>query len=607
MRKTLFILTVIFAITASVAWGQGTRFEASLERRNVSVGNPIYLYLSFYGSQDVDRPDIPSVDGLKVKYVGPTSKMSVINGQVSQSITYAYLIIPIKKGEFEMGPFFTSYQGQMYKADAVKLSVSDTPVQVTRSGPVFAPNARQTTAKAPYVDDKIFLVIKIEKRRIYVNEVVPVTVKLYVTGMSLRDIEYPSYAHEGFSAGPFEEPERRRETARGAKYDVLIFKRNLFGIKEGDYILGPAKVQCKMLVRKEIPRSSIFDKSIFDDDFFNSSFGYNAYPVELESDGIPVTVLPFPEEGRPLAFQGAVGDFSMNVYVDPPKVKVGDPITLRMTISGTGNLDTVTAPSLAPTDKFKTYEPQVSKKGGKKIYEQVIIPKTDDAKEIPKVSFSFFNPYLQKYETIQRGPFPVEVMTQPEGAVKMVSMPGAQQIFYPQEKLGKDIIHIKENVGGLRPRGRFLYNSWLFWAGQVAPLALFAVFYAGHRKKERMIRDKGYARFLKAPRKARKGLIKAKAQLGKDDVLPFYDIIFKTLQEYLGDRFNLPKGTVTSQVIDQRLSPGGCDQGILEMLQDVFSRCEMARYASFVPGGHEEEEVLEKVKRIIDYMEKVKV
>ncbi|MFH1553220.1 MAG: BatD family protein [Candidatus Omnitrophota bacterium] len=607
MRKTLFIITIIFAITASASWGQGTRFEATLERGNVSVGNPIYLYLSFYGSQNVDRPDIPSVDGLKIKYVGPTSKMSVVNGQVSQSITYTYLVIPLKKGEFEIGPFFTAFQGQMYKADAVTLSVSDTPGQVTRSGPVFASAARQEATKAPYVDDNIFLVIKIEKRRLYVNEVVPVTVKLYVSGMSLRDIEYPSYAHEGFSAGVFEEPERQREMARGARYDVLIFKRNLFGIKEGDYILGPAKVQCKMLVKKQTPRSSMFDKSIFDDDFFSSSFGYNAYPVELESEEIPVTILPFPEEGRPLDFQGAVGDFTMDVHADPPKVKVGDPITLRITISGIGNLDTVTAPRLAPTDKFKTYEPQVSKKGDKKIYEQVVIPKTDDVKEIPKVSFSFFNPYLQKYETIQKGPFPVEVMTQPEGAVKMVSMPGAEQIFYPQEKLGKDIIHIKENVGDLRQKRRFLYNSWLFWAGQVAPLALFAVFYVNHRKKERMIRDKGYARFLRAPRKARKGLIKAKAQLNKEDVLPFYDITFKTLQEYLGDRFNLPKGTVTNQVIEERLRPVEYDKGILEMLHDVFSRCEMARYASFVPGGHEEEEMLEKVKRIIDYMEKVKV
>ena len=611
MRR-IIVFTIICLLTAGLARAQEERFEASLEINRVSVGNPLYLYLAFYGSQDVSMPEVPSVEGLRIKYVGPSTKMSVINGKASRSITHTYLVIPLKDGEFKIGPFFAGYRGKTYKADAVSLRVSDLPSRTTQPGPsaVPSPAVRGTQEAAPYASDSIFLVMEVDKRQMYINESALVTIKVYVEDRGLKDIEYPSYSHEGFSTEEFAEPERSRETARGVRYNVLIFKQRLFGIKEGDYVLGPAKLRCKMVVRKRSSkRRSLFGSSIFDDDFFTSRFGHDVYPIELESESIPVSILPFPKENRPLDFQGAVGDFDMDVNIRPASVKVGDPVTLRMVIRGRGNLDTVTVPRLASTEGFKTYEPQVTKKGGKKIYEQLLIPKADEVREIPEVCFSFFNPSSERYETIRKGPFPVEVVEQPESerTVKMVSMPGVEQMFYPEEKIGKDIIHIKENTGKLHRKGRFLYRNQLFWFGQFVPLVLLCVFYAARRKSERIRRDKGYARFLMAPRKARKGLARAKSYLAREDVLPFYDTVFKTLQDYLGNRFNLPRGSVTGQIIEDRLRPAGCDEKILEMLREVFSRCEAARYASSVSGGREAKETLEKVKRIIDYLEKAKI
>ena len=92
-----------------------------------------------------------------------------------------------------------------------------------------------------------------------------------------------------------------------------------------------------------------------------------------------------------------------------------------------------------------------------------------------------------------------------------------------------------------------------------------------------MLKDESYARFLKAPRRARKGLAKAASYLERSEVVPFYDEIFKTLQVYLGGRFNLPKGNITSDVIEELLRPAGADENILLMLREVFSKCEMAR------------------------------
>jgi hypothetical protein len=279
-----------------------------------------------------------------------------------------------------------------------------------------------------------------------------------------------------------------------------------------------------------------------------------------------------------------------------------------MTISGRGNLDSVTAPDLEETEDFKVYEPQVTIKGGKKIYEQVIIPKTDMATLVPGISFSFFDPKTGKYKTIERKDISVKALAQPEEeAVKVVSMKGMEKVFYPPEKLGEDIVHIKELSGRFTQRGRFLYQNWVFWAGQAIPIGVFLGFYAMYREKQKMRTDKGYARFTRAPKKARIGMAESKSHLGKNRIPEFYDAVFRTLQEYLADKFNLPIGSVTVNIIDEKFRPAGLDEDMLEMLKDVFSKCDMARYAAGLTGKKEAKEILDKTRRIIDYLERARL
>ena len=131
----------------------------------------------------------------------------------------------------------------------------------------------------------------------------------------------------------------------------------------------------------------------FRDDFFG---GYEATPVELPSNVLTLSVLRLPGK-KPEDFKGAVGDFNLNVEASPSEVKVGDPVTLKMIITGSGNFNTVTGPSLKQSEDFKTYEPQVKQEGGKKIFEQVFIPMTDAVKKLPEVliigNTSYNNPH----------------------------------------------------------------------------------------------------------------------------------------------------------------------------------------------------------------------
>ena len=623
MRR-IFSITAVLVFLASGAFAQN-KFESSLEMGRVYIGNPVYLYLTFTGATNIRQPEVPTVDGLKIKSVGSSTEMAVVNGAVSQSITYTYLVIPLKGGNYEIGPFFAVYNAQTYQANAVKLVVDGTPTPSSQGQTSTPPPSRTAPTASPaassssfspsgrgetqaYSGNDIFLVMEIGKRTLYINEVVPVTIKLFVEGVGLKDIEYPVFSHEGFSAGEFLKPERGRDSYRGSIYDTLEFRQDLFGIKEGDYMLGPARLSCKMISRKSTPsrRSSIFGVSVFIDDPFTS--GFETYPIVLESDAIPVTILPFPDKGKPSDFQGAVGDFTFEAGVKPEEVKVGDPITLTMSIGGYGNLDTVTAPALQDSDMFKVYEPEVSKKGNKKTYEQILIPKNKDVKEVPKVSFSYFNPVKKRYETITKGPFPVKVSEHPESqkAIKMVAMPMGENVFYPKEEFGQDILYIKDRIGSLSPEDDVLALKWPFWVLQLFPIAIFWIFYASYRKRKRIETDRGYARFLKAPRKARSGLSRAKAFLERNDTPKFYDAIHKTLEEYLGNKFNLPKGNVTIQEIEARLCSSGCDTEMMKKLNDVFAKCEMARYASSVSEGEDHSQVLEDVRTIIDYVEKMR-
>ncbi|MFH1837278.1 MAG: BatD family protein [Candidatus Omnitrophota bacterium] len=615
--KIIILLTIClmsFGIICGNAYADDLRLGASLERNTVSIGNPVYLYLSFIGAQNIAAPDISETDGLKITYVGPSTKMSIVNGQTSLSITHTYLIIARKEGTFYLGPFFADHKGQKYTSNRVALTVQSVPSQQNRGS--TSNTASQSPASGAmtrgqseaYLRDNVFLELSVPKRVVYINEVLPVSTLLYVGQIKVQNIEYPSFQHEGFSAGDLEQPRRIGRMVNGMSYDVLSFKQDLFAIKEGVYQLGPARLNCKILERRDNSRRSSSRFSF--DDFFGNNSGYTSYPAEVSSESLSIKILPFPEEGKPSDFRGAVGNFNMSAYVKPPKVKVGDPIVLTMIITGDGNFDTVTSPVIDIMDDFKTYEPEVKREGNKKIYEQILIPKDPKVKEVPAVSFSFLNPSTGRYDTVRKGPFAVSISERPESeqGVKIVSMADGMGIsLYPREELGRDIVYIKENIGDLKRGEEELYRNKLFLFGQILPLIMLGIFYSGYKRKERMLTDKKYARFMKAPKAARKGLEKAKTHLDKGEMLLFYDTVFKTIQEYLSHKFNIAIGNITPQSAEEKLRKAGCDESLIEMLHEIFSACEMARYASSKEEGDRPQTIFSTVKKVIDGIERTRV
>ncbi len=461
--------------------------------------------------------------------------------------------------------------------------------------PSFPENIRppsRSDATPHPLREKVFLAMEAERTNVHLHEIVPVTIRLFSRGMNLKDIQYPRLSHESFSVQEFEHPVEKRETINGIVYETVEFKTNLFAKKTGDFRLGPARLRCAVWIGKgERDRPPPGDHDAVDS-YFGASENVS---LDLESEQILFKVSPFPQEGKPAGFEGAVGNFSFTAEVHPKEVRLGEPIALRMRIQGKGNFHTVTSPRIEKGMDFKTYEPQTSEQAGLKIYEQVLIPRSDAVKEVPPIRFIFYDPERAEYRTLYEGPFPIKV-TRPDGEKerKIGSVPGP---------IGRDLITIKESPGRLRKKGDFLYKNKTFLLFQLLPLLLFVSLLFFNRQRERLRTDVKYAMRLEARKGAKRGMKELERVLEKENPIDFYNSLFKILQGYLGNRFCLSSGSITGAVAEEALKPKGIDGEVLKKLGEIFNACDQVRYAASTFGKKEMEETFNRTKEVIRYLE----
>ena len=597
-----FVAAMLFAQDASAA----IKFVVTVDDQVISLGDSTQLKLNFYGTQDIVAPELPEMDGFEVRYIGPSSSVSIVNRQVSLSITHVYTLVPFEKGIFTIGPFTFEYEGREYTSDPVKIEIVKGPV-LSRRRASRTREIAKTYETEEDISGRIYVTMQIPRDKVYINEIVPMTMKLYVNGMGLKDIQYPKVPHDGFSMGKYEQPRQYRERDYNDNiFDIIEFKTTLFGTRPGKFTLGPAELNAMRITRQRQRGMRSID-DFFGDDLFDDFFGrYQTHPIKLISKSVDIKVLPFPKEGKPDDFNGTIGNFNFELKAEPRDIRAGDPITLTMKISGNGNFDTVTAPILESHKGFKIYRPTaIEQTRDEKIFEQVIIPKTDEVTQIPKASFSFFNPQREIYQNIAKGLIPIRV-TKPENEEELNIMEfekGRPQTFV-QEKIGRDLIYIKESSGKFKKKGSFLYKNLGYLLLHSIPFLILSFVFTIHSRSERLRTDERYARHASAPKKARAGLKEASRLLKQKKSGEFYSALFKTIQEYLGDRYLLAAGGITANIVDELLKDKGIKTDILDKLERLFADCDMARYAASQFGTKEMEETFGHLREIIDYMER---
>jgi tetratricopeptide (TPR) repeat protein len=564
--------------------------RASLNAQRAQVGEPLTLAIDVSGVQNVAAPAV-TADGFDVQYVGPSTQISIVNANITRSVQHRYSLLPLRAGHFTVGPFTVEYEGKTYQTASFTVDVAaaaqpQPPHGQAGPGP---PSTGQSAANQPgsAPASSLRLTLSVPQQEVYLHERVPLDVTLYVGAIRVADVQYPTLAADGLSVDKFPEPSQRQQVIDGDTYQVVHFQTTVVPLRSGALTLGPADLQLNILTRR---RNSLFNDPFFQHFFEDDPFGGERRRMDLHSEPIRLNVLPLPEEGKPAPFSGAVGRFTLQVSAAPTEVTAGDPITLRMMLNGSGNLAEAMPPQLVNTDGFRTYEthPGKSEDGGPgstavaKSFEQVLIPNDAQVRAVPAVSFSYFDPQTRHYETARTDPIALVVrpsQNAPRQEVFAAGTPG--QRVAPEEKLGHDIVYIKDDPGGLSARADHWYGSPLFWLWQPVPLLLFIAAAWYDRRRQRLTGDVRYARFSRAGRQARQGLAAAEKALTRGDSTAFYDAVSRAMQEYLAAKLDLPPGAIDADAVARRGVPADSVQHVAQF----FTTCEQIRFAPSSSDG----------------------
>ncbi len=561
-------IAVVVVLGCAAAASAQLTISASVNNARVRVGETVTLTIEADGAQSVDAPALGAIDGFNARYVGPSQQVSIVNGKISAKVQHRYALTALREGQFTIGPFDVAYEGQTYRTNPITLRVS------------AASAAPEPAAAGDGSSEPLRLTLAVDRPRVYLHERVPVDVTLYVGAVSARDLQYPALPADGLSVEEFGQPARSAEVIDGQRYEVLRFRTTVTPLKTGSLSLGPARTSLSVVRR---PQNFFFTQR---------------QPVELSSNAATLEVLPLPKAGRPASFTGAVGTFSLDVEASPTQVRVGDPITVRITLRGDGNLAQLQPPAYGADQGFKIYDAQLtdSSDDTTRVFEQVVIAETAESTVLPPLQFSFFDPAAEQYRTVASAAIPLTVEAPVRGAHRQIVSAGGVERRTSPEALGRDIVFIKDDPGAmLRARDR-ASRWWILLAWQPIPLVLYAAMVWYDRRRRRLSGDERYARATRAGRNARSALAKAEASLADEG---FFDRLEKAVRSYLSAKLGLPPGAVDPQRLQER----GLDADLIGRATRLLDACEHARYAPVTAEG-DRRALLELGRGIVRDMER---
>ncbi len=575
--KTLLWGFVVMITMGAVAFAADISVNATVSSNPVALGTGLQYTVTVKGSQDATPPNLPLIDGVDARYSGPASRVSVINGAYSVEQSFNYVLLPTKEGKFTIPSITVDVKGQPFATEPVT-------VEVLSAGAQDSGSASGDTLQQE-VESKIKLLMALGKDHAYMGEAVPLTVRIYVNQLSLQDLSFPEITQEGFQMEPFAEPKQFVDSLQGVNWHVVEFSTLIYPSRTGELLVAPALVRGALLFKTNQQRDNA--GGIFDDGFFGNFFSsYQKRPITVTSRSAGLNVLALPQEGKPADFSGAVGAFDLAVEASPLKVKAGDPVTLRINLSGTGNMKAVKMPVFL-AEGFKVYDPQIKDEPGLKALEQVIIPTDVKIKEIPLIRFSYFDSLTGAYKAIERGPFSIEVAAPASGEeFQAVGFSQPSMISVP-ETLGRDIVFIKDNPGQLEKRSAFSKRNIVFYVLLALYLQVWAGLLIFYLYRYKMTHDPKFARQIAASRQAHHMFNRAKEDLSSGNVRAFYDTLERGLRDYFVQRLEIPPGQTDMQPLEAALRARKVDAKHISAIEDVFAAAERVRFAGMPMGEAE--------------------
>jgi len=301
---------------------------------------------------------------------------------------------------------------------------------------------------------------------------------------------------------------------------------------------------------------------------------------------VNITVLPLPE-GKPASFSGGVGQMKFEATVDRTEVKANDPVTLKVTVSGNGNMRFVDEPRVNFPPDFEVYDPKISTKlnttttSGSKTFEYLIIPRHGGTYKIPAIEFSYFDPQAKQYKTLFTDEYTLTVERSDEQpGMTVIGGVTREDIRH----LGRDINYIKTGEIKLYRADENFFGTWKFWLCYLAPLTVFVAIVYLRRNYIRKNADVAMVRNRRASRHAAKRLKRARKFMEKGQKEQFYEELSRALWGYLGDKLNIPVAELSRDNAKELMEQRQVDVALTEEIISVIDDCEFARYAPVVAG-----------------------
>ena len=604
IKRISSIIIFIFMLNlVSTAYAKEIKVVISVDKTVVEAGSHFRMTIGVQGAFDTEVPQITPPENFILMY-GPSvsTQTSIVNNVVAIFRGFTYSFSPTETGIFELGPATLEYKGKVYTSNSVKIEVvKRTPFE----GDVDADTER---SKRIDINKRIFVELETDKKEAYIYEQIVESFKLFFQkGLPIDDLDYVAASTKSFLAEKLGEERRYEEVRDGILYNVIELRTALFPLVSGNIEIPPAKFNCNIVIRQQGYRSSIFDEF--------SGRGGQKYPVERSTDSVKLKIKPLPESDKPDNFAGTVGRFTMDVLAKPTEVKVGDPITLSINIRGKGNIQTIGEPVLAPGDEkdFKIYPAEtdttITDRGdgikGEKLFSKVVEPQHEDIDMIPAISFSYFDPELEKYMTITHNPIPIVVEHSEVEIPIRFSLEDAEKVKGQVKILTKDILPIMSDLYSFKNQGFAIYNRPLFLAFIfLTPILVVIACVYVQRHRELLQTDVGYARKRRALSRAKKQLSNARRLVQLDNPSEFYSRLAKTVMEHIADKLNLAPASITSDNISGILENRGVSHDVIKELKECLESCDYGRFSASQHSKDQMVRTLDTAEEFIMHLEK---
>jgi hypothetical protein len=549
MRRVAPLSVKLPAGAALLLAGQlafGASFTAALDRTIVPVGETVTLTLNLEGINAQVSPPIPALSNLAIRGVSPGYRM--VNGQLA-GLSFTCTLQATQAGTTTVPSITVAPGGQILRTEPLQLQIVPA---VTNTGPAF-------------------LRLYAARTEVYLAEGFPVEVHLYF--QNIDDPRYPRLNAPGFSLVQSEEPLRTSTQIGGVGYNLFIFKMAATPARPGNLQLGPA--ECALTVLVPIPRNPRDPFALFGPNF-------QRFPTNLQSAALAMRVLPLPSENVPASFTGAVGSFNMAVSASPTNLAAGDPITLKINISGQGRLDALVLPDQPQWRDYNTYAPNKKIESSDPLglvgtvhFEKVLIPQNHEVRLLSPFEFSFFDPAQKQYRTLQGPAFPLTVRP---GAVTTVAAAQTNATMGTEQPSGDDILHIRAQFAAGSASGLLIRQPW-FVSLQVAPVLTWVTLLVVRKRRESLANNPRARRQREVARRVRVGVKEMHSLAAGQNSDAFFAVLFRLLQEQIGERLDVPASSITESIVDERLRHGNLPPQTLADLHELFQVCNQARYA----------------------------